>query len=106
MRARLSVSGSQEMLDYVDWYQLWNDRCGKVLVPPTESSLSAMDILMNRGLANGLEIHKVNGQEALELEPRVNPQFDQALFVPITSCLLYTSPSPRDATLSRMPSSA
>ena len=24
----------------------------------------------------------------------------------ITSCLLYTSPSPRDATLSRMPSSA
>ena len=26
--------------------------------------------------------------------------------VPPTSCLLYTSPSPRDATLSRMPSSA
>ena len=25
---------------------------------------------------------------------------------PTTSCLLYTSPSPRDATLSRMPSSA
>ena len=25
---------------------------------------------------------------------------------PINSCLLYTSPSPRDATLSRMPSSA
>ena len=25
---------------------------------------------------------------------------------PITDCLLYTSPSPRDATLSRMPSSA
>ena len=28
-------------------------------------------------------------------------------FLPVTkSCLLYTSPSPRDATLSRMPSSA
>ena len=27
-------------------------------------------------------------------------------FIEITSCLLYTSPSPRDATLSRMPSSA
>ena len=27
-------------------------------------------------------------------------------FLPGTSCLLYTSPSPRDATLSRMPSSA
>ena len=28
------------------------------------------------------------------------------LIAPITDCLLYTSPSPRDATLSRMPSSA
>ena len=27
-------------------------------------------------------------------------------FVPLVGCLLYTSPSPRDATLSRMPSSA
>ena len=28
------------------------------------------------------------------------------LNTPLTTCLLYTSPSPRDATLSRMPSSA
>ena len=33
--------------------------------------------------------------------------FEQAAgFLRIQSCLLYTSPSPRDATLSRMPSSA
>ena len=31
---------------------------------------------------------------------------NKAIFLPITTCLLYTSPSPRDATLSRMPSSA
>ena len=29
-----------------------------------------------------------------------------ALFALVIACLLYTSPSPRDATLSRMPSSA
>ena len=36
------------------------------------------------------------------------PIADQSLGVPMlySSCLLYTSPSPRDATLSRMPSSA
>ena len=32
--------------------------------------------------------------------------FDELNDVPIVDCLLYTSPSPRDATLSRMPSSA
>ena len=31
---------------------------------------------------------------------------DVFIFKPFTYCLLYTSPSPRDATLSRMPSSA
>ena len=30
----------------------------------------------------------------------------QAVMAPVMPCLLYTSPSPRDATLSRMPSSA
>ena len=85
LRAQLCVSGSQKMLDYVNEHRLWNDRCGKLLVPPTESSLGSMDVLLSRGLANGVEIHKVTGREALELEPRVNTQFDQALYVPVTS---------------------
>ena len=37
-----------------------------------------------------------------EYEPK-QPQLDPT---PTSACLLYTSPSPRDATLSRMPSSA
>ena len=56
----------------------------KLLVPPTESSLSSLDVLLNRGRANGVEIHKVTGPEALDLEPRVNTRFGQALYVPIT----------------------
>ena len=42
------------------------------------------------------------------ITPLMNEQFEvfYALDNPSNSCLLYTSPSPRDATLSRMPSSA
>ena len=36
----------------------------------------------------------------------IERQFDEAITEGIRTCLLYTSPSPRDATLSRMPSSA
>ena len=36
----------------------------------------------------------------------INPETAQAAVDAITSCLLYTSPSPRDRTRSRMPSSA
>ena len=37
-------------------------------------------------------------------KPKITPL--DANGIPVMSCLLYTSPSPRDATLSRMPSSA
>ena len=36
----------------------------------------------------------------------VKPYIESHTFERFHSCLLYTSPSPRDATLSRMPSSA
>ena len=43
----------------------------------------------------------------LEIQALLNERAGHALEVAkVKNCLLYTSPSPRDATLSRMPSSA
>ena len=42
---------------------------------------------------------KISGSEELEMAATILKELAE-------SCLLYTSPSPRDATLSRMPSSA
>ena len=43
-------------------------------------------------------------------EPNHHPRFSEEamskVYDSVTSCLLYTSPSPRDGLLSRMPSSA
>ena len=41
-----------------------------------------------------------------EADPAVAPATDTTTAQPDTTCLLYTSPSPRDGLLSRMPSSA
>ena len=46
----------------------------------------------------------VLGIEAIERGSRLDLRYDEQVWR--LSCLLYTSPSPRDATLSRMPSSA
>ena len=60
----------------------------------------------------GSYVHALGGPYASAFfegptEPdRRQVSYDHALGGPYASCLLYTSPSPRDATLSRMPSSA
>ena len=54
-------------------------------------------------------MNKVVGPELNELKHTFFRQYPVTNCVPIVEikgCLLYTSPSPRDATLSRMPSSA
>ena len=47
-------------------------------------------------------------EHALAWKAAQDPSVDQVFVAPgnAGTCLLYTSPSPRDATLSRMPSSA
>ena len=52
------------------------------------------DYLLTGAVSNALNTPSISAEEA----PRLKPWVD--------FCLLYTSPSPRDATLSRMPSSA
>ena len=54
------------------------------------------------GRADGEVRRLVRGADLIILDPNVSPS--SALLE--WACLLYTSPSPRDATLSRMPSSA
>ena len=50
------------------------------------------------------EVERLKG--SLKIEYSLCKNQSQKLWKLLNSCLLYTSPSPRDATLSRMPSSA
>ena len=47
-----------------------------------------------------------NPEKLNRLYGTLSAELSEKLDVPVRYCLLYTSPSPRDATLSRMPSSA
>ena len=48
----------------------------------------------------------VTAMSILQLLPRPQASYSQASSIKFKGCLLYTSPSPRDGLLSRMPSSA
>ena len=48
----------------------------------------------------------VSQVDSFDPKPKLRELHGKPMPVKVESCLLYTSPSPRDATLSRMPSSA
>ena len=61
-----------------------------------------LEVCLNKPKVNAInvEMSQELGKAFAELRD------DKDLWVGILTCLLYTSPSPRDSTLSRMPSSA
>ena len=64
---------------------------------PKELIPSAFESSMRSSYFQGGSVERNVSDVKQEPENRIDP---------FTGCLLYTSPSPRDATLSRMPSSA
>ena len=57
-------------------------------------------------LANGEDAVTETAKELEDLKITLKENIDLGRVIRFDACLLYTSPSPRDATLSRMPSSA
>ena len=85
---------------------------------PTSDSASGWDLslLPNKSTPEGISIQPTYGSKDIEdavhlgglpgLAPFVRGPYPTMYAERPWTCLLYTSPSPRDATLSRMPSSA
>ena len=63
------------------------------------------EAIIRGSLTKLLERHEYEVADAVSVKAAIT-RFNLNEFDLIISCLLYTSPRPRDATLSRMPSSA
>ena len=80
----------------IDWVAAESDVSAVELYPNPTSDI--LNVNMPASYIGGtLELYNIIGKRLMQLEITGVSQ---------TLCLLYTSPSPRDATLSRMPSSA
>ena len=84
--------------------------CGNAfMLKPSEKvpqcSLRLAELLTEAGLPENV-LTLVNGDKSVVDLILQSPDISSVSFVGSTPCLLYTSPSPRDGLLSRMPSSA
>ena len=96
--------------------RMWEQRYGIVKPKRTKTNIryymdSDLKLLLNIALLNrnGIKISKIAKMNQQEMVEKVSALSEINFFdssAQLDACLLYTSPSPRDATLSRMPSSA
>ncbi len=84
LKARLTRDGNRLMTDYCLDNGLPINRCGKLVVATCEEDLPALDELLRRGRANGVELEQVSVAEARRIEPRART-VERALWSPTTS---------------------
>ena len=87
-KAKNCVDGYNMLIDFCNEEEIPYERCGKIVVATRESQLEALDMLHERGRANGLAgIKKLSSEELQEHEPHVAGV--KGLFVPQTGIIDY-----------------
>ncbi len=84
LKARFTREGNRLLHAYCDQKGIPVNRCGKLVVARDKSELPALDELLRRGKANGVELHSITAEEARVIEPRVKT-YQCAIFSPNTS---------------------
>jgi L-2-hydroxyglutarate oxidase len=72
LKARMAVSGIQEMTAFCRENGIAHEICGKVVVATNTEELPRLDDLQRRGAENGLTgLRRLSGEELREIEPHV-----------------------------------
>lgn len=72
-KAKLAVTGIQQMTRFCREESISHEICGKLVVAVTPEELPRLDELMRRGIANGLKgLRKIKATEMRKIEPHVN----------------------------------
>ncbi len=70
LKARLCVSGAEEMYAYCERHSIPHERCGKLIVARHEGELGRLDELERRGRENGVPgLRRLSGAGLREIEP-------------------------------------
>jgi (S)-2-hydroxyglutarate dehydrogenase len=71
LKAKLCCAGRRRLVEFCETYGIRHELCGKVIVATSQSELSRLDHLYERGIANGLSVKKLTAHEVREIEPHV-----------------------------------
>ena len=85
LKAKVCVSGARRLRAWVIDRGLPLNPCGKVIVPPRQELDSQLDLLAERGTANGATVEFLDEQQLRELIPEARTASGRALWSPNTA---------------------
>ena len=85
LKAKVCVSGSKRLKNWIKENDLQINNCGKVIIPQKISLDSQLDLLAERGRANGARVEFWNNQKLKENFPQFKSISGRALWSPNTS---------------------
>jgi len=85
LKAQVCVSGSRRLRAWVEERQLPLNPCGKVIVPPRAELDPQLDLLADRGRANGAVVEFWDAQQLQEQIPEARSASGRALWSPNTA---------------------
>jgi len=85
LKAQVCVAGSRRLRAWVEERQLPLNPCGKVIVPPRAELDPQLDLLADRGRANGAVVEFWDAQQLQELIPEARSASGRALWSPNTA---------------------
>ena len=70
LKATNCIAGARALIEFCDQHKIRYDLCGKVIVATEEKEIARLDVLYERGTANGIDGLEMIGPERLrEIEP-------------------------------------
>lgn len=85
LKAKFCRDGAQLLKTYCSENNLSIDHIGKVIIPTSSNQASTLDLLHDRGIANGVNVEKIDQKELQQLEPEAYSATGYALFTPDTA---------------------
>ena len=85
LKAQVCVEGARRLRSWVEERGLPVNPCGKVIVPPRAELDSQLDVLAERGRANGAEVEFWDANQLREMVPEARTASGRALWSPNTA---------------------
>ena len=82
LKAKFNVLGNKMFPQVADELDVEFDMIGSMNVALDEDQLKGLDVLEDRARQNGVEVHRLSGEEVKAMEPHINPEVKGALYCP------------------------